>query len=67
MLEISAIELVAGLPLSSWLLGIDKAGARDGFLCGHCLTLLCLIAKPSHVGADVDELARRLYYPTDCG
>jgi hypothetical protein len=32
----------------------------------HGLVLLRLVTKPSHVGADVDGLACRLYYPMDC-
>jgi hypothetical protein len=53
--------------LSSWLLGIDVVGARDGFWCGYRLTLLHLVAKLSHVGADVDGLACCLHCPVDCG
>jgi hypothetical protein len=53
--------------LSSWLLGVNVAGAWDGFWCGHRLALLRLVAKPSNVGAHVDVLACRLCYPMDCG
>jgi hypothetical protein len=42
-------------------------GARDGFWGCHGLALLRLVAKTYHVGADVDEIACRLYYPTNCG
>jgi hypothetical protein len=43
------------------------ADARDGSWNGHRLALPCLAAKFSHVGADVDGLAYRLYRPTDYG
>jgi hypothetical protein len=42
-------------------------GAWDGF-SGCCqLALLHLVAKPSHVGVDMDGLAYRLHRPTTCG
>jgi hypothetical protein len=53
--------------LSSWLLGVDVAGAQDGFWSCHHLALLRLVAKPSHMGADVDGLAYHLHSPTNCG
>jgi hypothetical protein len=53
--------------LSSRLPGVDLAGAQDGFW-GWChLALLRLVAKPSHVRVDVDELAYRLRYPMNYG
>jgi hypothetical protein len=51
--------------LSSWLPGVNVAGALDGFWGCHRLALLCLVAKPSHVGVDVDGLAYRLYRLTN--
>jgi hypothetical protein len=36
--------------LSSRLTSVDVADARDGFWGYHHLTLLCLAAKPSHLG-----------------
>jgi hypothetical protein len=41
--------------------------ARDDFRCGHRIILLCLVAKPSHVGVDVNGLPYHLYCPMDCG
>jgi hypothetical protein len=32
-----------------------------------CLAMLYLVAKPSHVRADVDGLACSLHHPTACG
>jgi hypothetical protein len=53
--------------LSSWLPGIDVAGARDGsWGCLH-LALLYLTAKPSHARADADGLACPLHSPIVCG
>jgi hypothetical protein len=42
------------------------AGTRDGSWDGYCLALVRLAAKLSHVGANVDGLACRLYRPPDC-
>jgi hypothetical protein len=53
--------------LSSRLLGIDVASAQDGFWGCHRLALLRLLAKPSHVGVDVDKLPCHLCYPTNYG
>jgi hypothetical protein len=47
--------------LSSWLSGVDMAGAWDDFWGCHHLALLHLAAKLSHVGADVDGLDCRLH------
>jgi hypothetical protein len=41
-------------------------GARDGFWGYHHLALLHLVAKISHVGADVDELTYCLHRPIIC-
>jgi hypothetical protein len=49
------------------VLGIDVAHAWDGFWGCHHLALLYLVAKPSHVRSDVDELACHLHHPTNCG
>jgi hypothetical protein len=53
--------------LSSWLSGVDVAGARDNFWGCHHIALLHLAAKLFHVGADVDGLTYRLHRPTDWG
>jgi hypothetical protein len=53
--------------LSSWLSGVDEAGARDNFWGCHHIALLHLAAKLFHVGADVDGLTHRLHRPTDWG
>jgi hypothetical protein len=53
--------------LSSWFPGVDVASARDDIWGGHCLALLHLVAKLPHMEADVDGLACRLHWPTDCG
>jgi hypothetical protein len=53
--------------MSPWLPGVDVAGAWDDFWGFHCYALLCLVTKPSHVGADVDGLACHLYRPTNYG
>jgi hypothetical protein len=47
--------------LSSWLLGVDVANAWDRYWGYHRHALLHLVAKLSHVGVDVDELACRLH------
>jgi hypothetical protein len=52
---------------SSWLSCADVAGARDGSWSCLRFTLLYLDAKPSYVGADVDDLVCCLHRPTDCG
>jgi hypothetical protein len=52
---------------SSQLLGIDVAGAQEGSWGCLSVTSLYLNAKPSHVGADVDELACHLHHPAVCG
>jgi hypothetical protein len=52
--------------LSSRLPGADVVGARDCSWGGLHFSLLYLDAKPSHVGANVDGLARCLHRPTDC-
>jgi hypothetical protein len=49
--------------LSPWSLGIDVAGAQDGFSWCRYLSLFRLAAKLSHVGGDVDGLAYRLQRP----
>jgi hypothetical protein len=43
------------------------ASAKDGFWGCHCLALLRLVAKPSHMGVDADDPARCLHQPTKCG
>jgi hypothetical protein len=54
--------------LSSWLLGVDVAGAHDGSWNHLCFTCLYLPAKPSHRGeGDVDELVCFLHHPMVCG
>jgi hypothetical protein len=53
--------------LSSRLSGADLVGAWDDFLGYRRLALLCLVAKPSHVGGFMDRLACRLRCPTNCG
>jgi hypothetical protein len=53
--------------LSSQLPGVDAASARDGFCGCHHLALLRLVAKPSHVGVDVDGLACNLCCPMNYG
>jgi hypothetical protein len=51
--------------LSSLLSGLDVAGSRDDFpWCRH-LDLLCLVAKPPHVGVDVEGLHYRMHRPID--
>jgi hypothetical protein len=42
------------------------AGARDGSWSHLFFVWLCLAAKPSHVGVDVDVLACFLHHPTVC-
>jgi hypothetical protein len=44
----------------------DVVGARDGSWSHICFIWLCLAAKPSHVGADMDELACFLHHPMVC-
>jgi hypothetical protein len=46
---------------------INVVGAWDGFWGCRCLALLCLVAKPSQVVADVDGLAYRIYCPMNYG
>jgi hypothetical protein len=46
---------------SSWFLGTEVDGARDTSWRHHCFTQLYLIAKPSHVGVNVDGLAYPLH------
>jgi hypothetical protein len=47
--------------------GIDMARAWDSFSwCCH-LDPLCMAAKLSHIGGDVEGLAYRLRWPTNCG
>jgi hypothetical protein len=53
--------------LPSGLLGVDVAGAQDVSWSCICFVWLCLAAKPSHVGADVDRLACFLHRPTVYG
>jgi hypothetical protein len=53
--------------MSSRLLGVDVADARDCSWASLCSALLYLNAKPSHIGVDVDRLAWYLHYPTDYG
>jgi hypothetical protein len=43
------------------------AGTQDDSWSGHHLSSVCLAAKPSHVGADVDGSACCLHRPTNCG
>jgi hypothetical protein len=54
---------------SSWfrgVLGAEVDGAWDGFW-RRCFTAwLYLVAKPSHVGVDVDGLACPLHHPMTC-
>jgi hypothetical protein len=53
--------------LSSWLLGIDVAGARYGLLWCYHHVLLCLAAKLSHMGGDADRLVCHLHQPMGYG
>jgi hypothetical protein len=53
--------------LSCRLLGDDVVGVQDVFWRSCRLALLHLVAKPSHVGVDVDGLACRLRCPTNYG
>jgi hypothetical protein len=46
---------------------LNNASARDGYWGCHQLALLRLVAKPSHVGGNVDGLACRLRCPMNCG
>jgi hypothetical protein len=62
-----ALDLKSSSRLSSGLPGVIVATTQDDFWGCHRLDLLCLSAKLSHVGADVDGLAGRLHRPMDCG
>jgi hypothetical protein len=53
--------------LSSQLLSVNVSGARDDFWGYIRLSLLHLVAKPSHVGVDKDGLACCLCCPMNCG
>jgi hypothetical protein len=53
--------------LSSRLSGVEVVGVRDGSLGRLHFALLYLVAKTSHVGANIDELAYLLHYPMACG
>jgi hypothetical protein len=60
-------SLLQTAQLSSRLPGTNVMGAREGFWDCHWLALVLLVAKPSHMGVDVDGLACRLHRPTTCG
>jgi hypothetical protein len=51
---------------SSWFPSTEVHGARDGSWGHRCFTFLYLVAKPSHVGGDVDGPAYCLWV-TDWG
>jgi hypothetical protein len=48
---------------SSWFLGATVNGAWDSSWRRHHVAWLYLAGKPSHMGADVDELAYLLHGP----
>jgi hypothetical protein len=49
------------------VLGVEVDDARDGSWRCCFTTLLYLVAKPSHVGVDVDRLTCPLHRPMACG
>jgi hypothetical protein len=61
----SSSDKDAGLP--TVLLGTDVMGARDVSWSHLCFIWLCLAAKPSHMGANVDRLAYFQHHPAICG
>jgi hypothetical protein len=61
--DVGSQSLDKDVRLSSWLTGIDVAGVRDDSW-GHLhFALFYLVAKPSHVGTNVDGLAYLLHHP----
>jgi hypothetical protein len=61
--NVSSSSLDKDARLSSWLPGVDVAGAWNGTRGRFCFIWLYLFAKPSHVGVDVDKLAYLLHRP----
>jgi hypothetical protein len=61
MLEISSQSLERIARLFFGLPGVDMATVQDSFWGCHHLALLCLAAKLSHVGVDVDGVCCQLW------